>query len=584
MPQGGGTASVMPITYQRLERSWWLEPVTVFVVLLTAVAIFFRGVAANGFTIYFGDSYDGLIEISILQHWYNVIAHGNPIAITEYFYPYHDTVGYNDTYFVPGVFFTLARLIGADPFRAALAAHVAMKIIGFLGMYALLRLGLGIRLAIALAGAAVFATANASLLHMHHAQLLSVGLLAWLALLALLLGKAIISHNKRAVATTGCGLAILFGLTAFNSFYAAWFFAFFLILTLLVGIAIIAPINRRQWLTAISVSGTSLLLVAAVGIVSLTPLLLTYLPKIAEGAHHDWATETARFLLTPSSLINVGAGNLVWGKAFEGTIRGLTGHAPAGGEARFGFPLGLLAGVIVGTIWAARQRTIAPLALTLGLALEITIVLMLKGPGDFSLWRLVYAIVPGANAVRVVSRLLLYAQVPVIMIVSIWLDGAQLPKWVLTAIIAFLLIEEVQLDPPIMLNRARELSMLDGAGIPPPACRAFFVVSARSDVGAARLEAADISRAWNGEPPDILLDNYRHNVDAMVIAAYRNLPTINGFSTFNPPDWEFARPDAPDYLERVARYAKRHDVAHLCGLDVRKTPHWFSFDLNGPTR
>lgn len=584
MPQEGGTASIMPITYKRFARSRWFEPVAVFVVLLMSVAIFFRGIAANGFIIYFGDSYDSLIEISILQHWYNVFAHGNPISITGYFYPHQDTIGYNDTYFVPGVFFTLARLVGADPFRAALASHIAMKIIGFLGMYALLRRGLGIRLAIALAGATVFATANASLLHMHHAQLLSVGFLPWLALLLLLFGKAIINHNKRAVTTTGGGLAILFGLTAFNSFYAAWFFAFFLVLAVLVGTVVIGPTNRRQWLAAISASRVPLLSVAAVSIASLTPLLLTYLPKIAEGAHHDWTTDTARFLLVPSSLINVGVGNLVWGKGFEGALRGLTGHAPGGGEARFGFPLGLLATAITGTIWAARSRPIVPLAFTLGFALEIVIVLMLKGPGDFSLWRLVYATFPGANAVRVVSRLLLFALVPMIMIVFIWLDRARLPKWALAAIGAFLLVEEVQLDPPIMLNRTRQLTMLETVGTPPPACRAFFVVSARPDIESARIEAADISRTWNGEPAAILLDNYRHNVDAMVIASYRNLPTINGFSTFNPPDWEFAGPDAPDYLERVARYAKRHDLSHLCGLDVRRNPHWFPFNLNSRTR
>jgi len=65
----------------------------------------------------------------------------------------------------------------------------------------------------------------------------------------------------------------------------------------------------------------------------------------------------------------------------------------------------------------------------------------------------------------------------------------------------------------------------------------------------------------------------------MFIASYRNVPTINGFSTFNPPDWEFSHSDAPDYLERIARYARRHGLTALCGLDVRRRPRWFHFDL-----
>ena len=133
----------------------------------------------GSFGLMYGDSCDGLIEISILQHWYNVAAHGAMWNVTDYFYPHADTLGYNDTYVVPGVFFALARTSGADPFIAAFVSHVAVKAIGFLGMYALLRRGLAIRWPLALAGAAIFTTANVSLLHMYHAQLVSVGLIPW---------------------------------------------------------------------------------------------------------------------------------------------------------------------------------------------------------------------------------------------------------------------------------------------------------------------------------------------------------------------------------------------------------------------
>jgi len=575
----GGAVSTIGDNRGRSARLWLLEAAAVLIVLSMSLIIFFRAIVASGFTTYFGDSYDGLIEISVLQHWHNVAAFGNQMSVTEYFYPYKDSIGYNDTYLIPGLFFTLGRLFGADPFRAALVSHVAMKAIGFLGMYALLRKGVGIRLAIALAGAAIFTTANASLLHMHHAQLLSAGFLPWLALLLLMFGKALIAQNHRRVVMTGCGFAVLFGLTALNSFYAAWFFAFFTMLATLVGLAVIGAANRRQWFFSICSCRTPLALVFVAAVVSMAPLILVYLPKIADGAHHDWATDTARFLIAPSSLINVGVGNLVWGQALNEAMRGLTGHPMAGGEARFGFPLGLLVTAVMGTIWAARRRPIMPLPFALGFALEIAIILMLKSPGDYSLWRLIYEIFPGANAIRVVSRFLLFAVTPVVVIVCSWLDGARLPKWALIAIVVFLLIEEIQLAPPLMLNRARELAMLDAAGAPPAECRAFFVVSARSDIDSARSEARDISRAWNGEPATMLFDNYRHNVDAMFIASYRNVPTINGFSTFNPPDWEFSHSDAPDYLERIARYARRHGLTALCGLDVRRRPRWFHFDL-----
>ena len=61
---------------------------------------------------------------------------------------------------------------------------------------------------------------------------------------------------------------------------------------------------------------------------------------------------------------------------------------------------------------------------------------------------------------------------------------------------------------------------------------------------------------------------YAHNVDAMLIAEYINLPTINGMGSFVPPDWKFDDSRASDYLSRVATYAEKHQIQGLCLLDV----------------
>jgi hypothetical protein len=55
-----------------------------------------------------------------------------------------------------------------------------------------------------------------------------------------------------------------------------------------------------------------------------------------------------------------------------------------------------------------------------------------------------------------------------------------------------------------------------------------------------------------------------------------------GLLAWLAPDWRFARPDAPDYLARIAAYADRHRLDRLCGLDMRRTPHWFG--LRAPIR
>jgi hypothetical protein len=56
-----------------------------------------------------------------------------------------------------------------------------------------------------------------------------------------------------------------------------------------------------------------------------------------------------------------------------------------------------------------------------------------------------------------------------------------------------------------------------------------------------------------------------------------HVPTINGISTYTPPDWNFDDPNRADYTARVKAYALRHELHHLCGLDMR-TLQWSSLD------
>ncbi len=67
---------------------------------------------------------------------------------------------------------------------------------------------------------------------------------------------------------------------------------------------------------------------------------------------------------------------------------------------------------------------------------------------------------------------------------------------------------------------------------------------------------------------------YAHNVDAMVLSEMLMLPTVNGFSTFNPPFWDFADPNGADYDRRALAYAMRFGLRGLCRLDVRGDPAW----------
>lgn len=545
------------------------------VVMALSLAMFFRDALASGLTLTYGDSYDGLIEIAILQHWHNVVAHGAVWNVADYFYPHPDTLGYNDTYIIPGVFYAIARLAGADPFVGAFVSHVAMRAIGFLGMYALLRRGLTVGFALSLAGAALFTTANAALLHIYHAQTLSVGLLPWLALGVIAMVRAVRAGDPRSLRRYGVAFAILFGLSALNAFYGIWFFTLFTIVAVIVAFLLETCDEKAAWIGAIRRQWASLLLVAAATLAALLPFAAVYVPKLAEGAKHSWREGAHLYLPDLTTLFNTGPGNLVWGPVFRAIIP--VGQQLPRGEDTVGFPLGLMMALLLAILWAAKDRAERKAALVLGLTLAIVLAAMLRWPGDISAWKLVYDIVPGADAVRVVSRFPLFALAAVIPVVMVFLDRAPRPGWLTVAIVALLLVEQVQLQSPLSLDRAEQKAMLATVGPPPTGCDSFFVIAARTDDAAAQAEARRVATAWGGQDSgaDQMRQFYRHNVDAMLIAAYYRVPTINGFSSFNPPDWQFAYPRDPSYAVRVSRYIAAHGLKNVCGLDRTRSPQWF---------
>ena len=63
---------------------------------------------------------------------------------------------------------------------------------------------------------------------------------------------------------------------------------------------------------------------------------------------------------------------------------------------------------------------------------------------------------------------------------------------------------------------------------------------------------------------------YIHGVDAMLIAEFFGLPTVNGMATFTPTGWDLHTPFDPSYRARALRYAQRMGVAEgLCSLDLK---------------
>ena len=126
---------------------------------------------------------------------------------------------------------------------------------------------------------------------------------------------------------------------------------------------------------------------------------------------------------------------------------------------------------------------------------------------------------------------------------------------------AFLLVaEQLNTGSVAWLNRTEETRRIATLSSPPVECKAFAAVVGRE-----------------GNTPDLspTLNLYSHNVDSMLASEIFGIPTINGVSTFNPPDWNFNNASTPDYMSRVNAYAVLHRIDGLCGVDFQKL-QWIS--------
>jgi len=521
------------------------------VALLLSLGAVFSTQLLTGFGLLTGDRLDGLIQVSILEHWFNVLRGKAAWDTTNYFYPYGGTLAYNDGYFLYGLGYAGLRAFGLDPFASAEAVNILLRVLGFATAYRFARRVLLMPFPWAMLGAALFTLSISTYQQSVHAQILSVALAPGAALLAVRTMQALEARTARAAFGWGAALALLVSAWLMTAFYMAWLLGFYAVVLLAALLATsskarrrISTVLRREWQ---AVSAISLFFAVAV-----VPFLSLYLPKASESGMHSFAA-LRPYLPSLSDTLRVGPGNLLfgWSDRF---------FAPAdmtsSSERIVGWPPVHLACLLAAAWSWRRSRTMRPALVAIGAVYALT--LSVRGVSG---WWLVYYVVPGGRAIRVVARTwIMLATGPVLCVVLLWLQDLGNRRPIAAAVLAMLLTaEQLSSGPDVArLDRPGELQHLDGVLPAPARCRAFTVLSARSDDP----ESNKIQQTLSA------------NANAMLIAEVAGVPTINGISSFNPPDWNAADPSSPSYLDRMRAYAQSHEVDKLCGLDLR-TRRWY---------
>jgi hypothetical protein len=522
----------------------WL---TVIVTGLLVTALFFKSqILSHGF-LGFGDSLDGLLAFNIVYHWYNFFHGTEAWQTVGYFYPYVNTLGYNDGYFLYGVFYTFFRAFNINMFLSLELASAAIRLIGFYAFFYLAYRQLHLKCWPSLLGATLFSLSATATVQSSHIQLLSVSFAPLLTVFLIHYFNALLiqQHTARAI-FWGCLAGVLYASWLLSAYYMAWFYTFFAVL-FLVWMAFYQYRYRFFKLKKPLLWG--LLVPLAVTLLALIPFLLTYLPIAMQSGMHTYR-EVRNYLPRFIDLINVGNNNLIWGKWLAHF------DIPAG-EELVGFPLIFLAIFIVVVVQVMRSKQdnkfVYLRPLTYAILFSLILTLSVNGK---ALWRFVWEDFPGAQGLRVITRYWIFLVFPMSVLVGYFFSTHVTKSRITRAamlLIACLLVLE-QISPSYTaLNRATEQAFVDASINIPASCRVFYTIGTRYK---------DIS-------PSLNTDFNFNNVDAMLISEVTGVRTINGTSTFNPPDWNFVYYPQDTYLARINAYLKKHHITQgVCVFDI----------------
>ena len=558
----------------------------------------------------------------LLEHWNNVLQGRADWRSPPIFWPVRGTLAYSDGLVAMGVVHAALRT-EFGVFAAMNAQLILLSLATFAAAYALFVRGFGLSVLGATLGAYFFAFSWPRFSQLVHVQLQFTALLPLLVLLALECVRDGRALTRRGFAWRICTLVALLALLLATTLYYAVFVSLGFTVA---GIICLANRSSRSHLVQVVRRHAGSLVAAAIlALLLIGPVIAFYLPLMRESQGRDWS-EVLPSLPRPIHFLWMGRENWIWGRLFR------RWPIPPIGAPRPEFQIG--AGLVASCTWAcaagwsaflliARRRQLdersASIALVIvaGLILQL---LMVRLPGDASLWWGIWRLFPGANGLRAVARLELLVTLAMGLAFGWALDRvlARLPggrarpgrRGLLAACAAVLVAagatEQIGRVQGYSGTRAEGLSREVGRALPPTCAAAYVVatpdlISPRPVVDEAHFDPKaylaanpDVAANWHGTPWEhysrygqaeqrlldpaaasrhLVLMYFAYNYTIPLAAALSNVPVVNGLSGWQPPGWNLFDVLAPNARQRLAEWLLPHGVKQdtVCVVPVRLT-------------
>ena len=493
----------------------------------------FHPILLSGFRRMQSDWGDTRLNNYILEHGYRWLL-GIPghehFWSPPVFYPAQNTAAYSDVLIGVAPFYWLWRLLGFQPDTSFQLWLLAIATLNFVSAFVLFTRGFRCRPVAAAVGAMLLSFAAMRTAQVMHAQLLAhfyivIAILAVLEIFrpepTLRAGVPVIERRTWWV----FALAAVCVAQLYSSYYYAWFLFFALLLAAVWALAL--PGTRARLLLTIRANLRALIAAAVISALLLAPLVAHYLR-----AEHEVGTRSfdvvESMLPRLQSWAYMGPDSWLYGwLAGVGPFHTL----PMEHEQRLGLGLVTLVCAVTG-LWMARRRRDVQFAIVVPLTMALVAT---EWPNGITTWHVVYSLVPGAAALRAVSRigvaLLFPASLGVALLVDALTRARRIPPsrtalalrrrdvrrraLVGAAVVAAIVAEQVLRPPSYEKREGRERVARVESGIG-AGCQAFLYTT---------IDGAD--------------DPWNYHADAMWASMNRGVPTLNGYSGNVPPQWNF---------------------------------------------
>lgn len=487
----------------------------------------------SGFRRVQGDWGDARLDGYILEHgyrWLTGIPGHERFWSPPIFYPAPNTGAYSDVLLGVAPLYWPWRLAGFAPDSAFQLWMLCAATLNFVSAFVLFSRGFRCRPFASAVGALLLSFAAIRSSQVMHAQLIAHWYIV-LAIFALLrvfepepelrAGVTIIERRS------GWVFALAAALVAqlYSSYYYGWFLGLALCLAALWSLAL--PGARRRLALTIRANARAIGAAAVLAALALAPLVSHYM-----SAEHDVGVRSFAAVepLLPrmESWAYLGNDSRLYGWLAQNEIfRSL----PLEHEHRLG--LGVATALLAAFgLWLARRRQSVQLVILVPLTMAL---LATEWPGGFTLWRAVYLVVPGAAALRAVSRIGIAILFPASLGVALIVNAISRARRIAPSRAAVQLGRRDRRRRALAVAAIVAVIVAEQVGAP----RSYDKLEGRARVARVAAEIGASCDAFLYTTIGGSDDPWRYHADAMWASMERGVPTINGYSGNKPPGWGF---------------------------------------------